>query len=71
MAKDKFIFPTIVENCSASVKRQYKKAVTSKSRKTAIRVNCLMCVGGESNASNEVENCTAKDCPFYQYRLNG
>ena len=49
-------------------KVMYKRAMSGKSRKAAIRLRCLDCV---DYSPKEVENCTAKDCPLYAYRLRG
>lgn len=46
--------------------RLYEKAATGRSRKAAIRVHCLMCVGW---LEQEVANCTSPDCPLFHYRL--
>lgn len=43
----------------------YHRAMSGRSRKAAVRVNCLMCVGWNSA---EVDRCTAKTCPLYPYR---
>ena len=44
----------------------YRRAMTGKSRKAAIRAHCLMCVGW---VAEEVVLCTAKTCPLHPYRL--
>ena len=46
----------------------YLRAMSGKSRKAAVRVNCLMCCGWQVN---EVRLCTAKNCPLYPYRMVG
>lgn len=38
------------------------------SRKAAIRLQCLQCVGYDTK---EVRACTATDCPLYRYREKG
>ena len=44
----------------------YRRAMTGKSRRAAVRANCLMCCGWQFV---EVERCTAPTCPLYPYRL--
>ena len=45
----------------------YRRAMTGKSRKAAIRAHCLMCVGWQAS---EVAKCTAPSCPLYAYRMS-
>ena len=49
-------------------RKLYRRAMTGKSRRAAIRAHCLMCVG---YAPSEVRRCTATACPLYPYRLKG
>ena len=53
-----------------SVPRQYQKlyAKRNTSRKAAIRMACLECVGF---IAKEVELCTEETCPLYRWRLKG
>ncbi len=44
----------------------YRKAMTGKSRRAAIRSFCLECVGYQQA---EVERCSATGCPLHPYRL--
>ncbi len=44
----------------------YKRAMRGQSRKAAIRVHCLMCVGWQPG---EVTKCTSTTCPLYPYRM--
>lgn len=44
------------------------KKAENGSRKAAIRLHCLECVGWQSK---EVRLCTAKKCPLYRYRMTG
>ncbi len=46
----------------------YLKAMEGKSRRAAIRANCLMCMGYHSL---DVQKCTAPACPLYPYRTGG
>ena len=43
----------------------YSRATSGKSRKAAIRMFCLECVG---YSEYEVSVCTDADCPLYAYR---
>ena len=44
----------------------YRKAMTGKSRRAAIRSFCLECVGYQQA---EVDRCPATACPLHPYRL--
>ena len=50
--------------------RHKHKALTKKadkgSRAAAIRIFCLVCMGG---SAYEVKVCTAYDCPMYDFRM--
>lgn len=46
----------------------YRRAMTGKSRKAAIRAHCLMCVGW---FESEARSCTARNCPLYPYLTRG
>ena len=46
----------------------YKQALKGKSRRSAIKIHCLMCVGYDRE---EVKKCTAPACPLYLYRIKG
>ncbi len=43
----------------------YRRAMTGKSRKAAIRAHCVMCMGWQGGL---VDGCTAPDCPLYPNR---
>lgn len=43
----------------------YGRAMAGNSRKAALRVKCLECVGW---SAAEVARCTAPHCPLYPYR---
>ena len=45
----------------------YAKAMRGKSRKAAIHMMCLECMGYDPK---EVTSCTDKGCPLYKYREN-
>lgn len=47
---------------------RYRRAITGKSRKAAIRAFCLECTGW---SSKEVRLCTSPGCPLYRYRVKG
>ena len=49
-------------------RKLYQKAINNNSRKTAIRMFCIECVGYEGK---EVPLCTDKGCPLFKYRLKG
>ena len=49
-------------------KKLYEKAVSGRSRKAAIRSQCLECVG---YFPKEITLCTDKGCPLYLYRESG
>ena len=46
----------------------YERAMASKSRKAAIRAQCLACCGW---SSKEVRNCTSTDCTLHKFRITG
>ena len=52
----------------AKYRSLYRRAWAGKSRKAAIRVFCLECVGW---SEDEVRRCTAPACPLYEFRLRG
>lgn len=66
--KPKLVIPEIVAGYNSTTQNAWKKAKNSKSRKFAIRAMCLMCLGG---SGSEVKNCTAEDCPLFQFRITG
>ncbi len=45
----------------------YKRAMSGKSRKAAMRIFCLECFG---YSEMEVSLCTDPNCPLYPYRGN-
>lgn len=49
-------------------KKLYEKAISGRSRKAAIRSQCIECVGYQEK---EVTLCTDKGCPLYLYREHG
>jgi len=46
----------------------YRRLREGKSRKVSIRCFCLECMGWDAQ---EVERCTARDCPLWRWRLTG
>jgi len=46
----------------------YEKGMEGKSRKAAIRAQCLECCGW---SAKEVRNCTTTDCTLYKFRITG
>jgi len=46
----------------------YEKGIVGKSRKSAIRAQCLECCGW---SSKEVRYCTSTDCTLHKYRITG
>jgi len=47
---------------------RYRRAISGRSRKAAVRAFCLECVGW---SAKEVRLCVTKGCPLYKYRLKG
>jgi len=52
----------------AKYRNLYRRAYAAKSRKAAIRAQCLECCGW---SADEVRRCTAPACPLYEFRLRG
>jgi hypothetical protein len=52
----------------AKYRGMYRKAVSGKSRKTAINVFCLHCMGWDHGAREAVAECSATGCPLWVYR---
>lgn len=48
-----------------SCQTNYKKAMTGRSIKAAIKAACLECVGWQRK---EIKSCTSLACPLYPYR---
>ena len=46
----------------------YEKGIVGKSRKSAIRAQCLECCGW---SSKEVRCCTSTDCTLHKFRITG
>lgn len=46
----------------------YEKGILGKSRKSAIRAQCLECCGW---SSKEVRCCTSTDCTLHKFRITG
>ncbi len=46
----------------------YEKGIVGKSRKSAIRAQCLECCGWNSK---EVRYCTSADCTLHKFRITG
>lgn len=44
------------------------KSADKSSRKAAIRLFCLECMGG---SPSDVRACDSKDCPLHNYRMGG
>jgi hypothetical protein len=49
-------------------RERYRRAMTGGSQADAIRSFCVMCMGWQQD---EVELCTAPNCPLYPYRMTG
>jgi len=58
----------MIRSVPIKYKALYNKAMSGKSRKSAIRSQCLECV---SYVDKEVTKCGDKGCPLYNYRLKG
>ena len=43
-----------------------RRAISSNSRKLAIRAFCVECMGGDLA---EVRNCCSPNCPLYRFRM--
>jgi hypothetical protein len=54
------------EDVPQKYRRLYERAMSGRSRRAAIRVNCLWCVGW---SEHEVEQCTSPGCPLFGFRL--
>ena len=50
------------------LKKTYLKAVSGKSRNSAIKAFCQYCFGFDSNYRDDIRNCTDMSCPLYPYR---
>ena len=46
--------------------KMYVRAVSGRSRKAAMRIMCLKCVGW---SESKVEGCSDANCPLHPYRL--
>ena len=58
----------MIRSVPAKYNKLYEKACTGKSRKAAVRSQCLECMGYKDN---EVTACTDGGCPLFNYRLKG
>ncbi len=56
----------MMRNIPKKFQALYRKALTGKSRRAAVRSFCLECVGYQQA---EVERCSATGCPLHPYRL--
>jgi len=56
------VIPDLYNN---SYKKQYIKAMTTRSLKAAVNSKCLDCCCWQSS---EVRHCTVVECPLYNYR---
>ena len=54
-----------IRNTPGKYKVMYKKAMSGRSRKAAVRMFCLECVG---YSEREVSLCTDPYCPLFKYR---
>lgn len=62
-------YPSTVKGYNSTTKSIWHKAMTTNSRKSAIRAMCLMCLGG---SVKEVKDCTeGNKCPLWKFRLTG
>lgn len=55
-----------LNNIPKKYQPMYKRAVSGKSRKAAIKSQCLSCMGYSEKA---VKDCPLTACQFYPYRL--
>lgn len=55
-------------DCPGKYRELYRRAWSGNSRKAAIRAHCLECAGW---SYCEVQLCTARACPLYEFRLKG
>jgi hypothetical protein len=58
----------INKDIPSKYRSHYKKGMEGKSRKSAIRAQCLACCGW---SSKEVRHCTSKDCTLHKFRITG
>ena len=56
------------EKTITRMKDEYLKAMDGKSRKTAIKSFCSMCLGWEKPLATSIRECPGVDCPIYPYR---
>ncbi len=56
------------KNIPPKYRGNYERAMASKSRKAAIRAQCLECCGWNSK---EVKCCTSTDCTLHKFRITG
>ena len=54
------------EDVPIRYRAMYDLAMSGKSRRSAIRVHCVMCMGWEAQ---HVAGCSAPSCPLYPYRM--
>lgn len=59
-----------LEQMPVSRRATYTKAMRGRSRGSAIRAFCQMCVGWQISVDgeNQIEDCTDLGCPLYPYR---
>lgn len=57
--------PILNDQVPKKYKGMYDRAMTGRSRKAAVRLHCIMCMGWDAT---EVDKCTATGCPMYPYR---
>lgn len=55
-----------IQDFPASTRKAYLRAVRGRSRKAAIRMRCIMCVGYKIS---DVAACTDDVCPLWPYRM--
>ena len=53
-----------------NIPRKYTKMIAriKTSRKAAIRMHCIECMGYDEG---EVTGCTSPDCPLFRWRITG
>lgn len=60
-------FETRLRQMPVSMRDTYRRAMSGKSRKAAVKAFCQECMGWE-NVATAIRYCTSPACPLYPYR---
>ncbi len=66
--KKKVEYPPTIAGYNPTTRVAWSRAMTTNSRKNAIRAMCLLCLGG---SPSDVKTCTEKNCPLWKFRIKG